>query len=350
MAKRDTAAKPGTRGGERSPTAGPADPKERMSRYALLPLRLFLGATFLYAGLDKLASAHYLAGAADPASFVAQAQAAEDAAPTGLLLDLALRAPTPVALAMAFGELAVGLGSLLGLWTRLAALGGALISLGLWLTVSWHVAPYYLGNDLAYLLAWTPLLLAGAPLLSLDALLARRSARARAAGAAPSAVRRRMLIDGGVAAVAVAGIGLLTGSLARLGRRDRVAAGPSPTGTATPSTGPSTGAQADVATAASVSVADVAVGGAARTTDPATGDTVYVLQPEQGRYTALSAVCPHAGCVVNAPEDGKLACPCHNSQFDAATGALLHGPATSGLARYGITRSGDRLQLGDKES
>ena len=68
-------------------------------------------------------------------------------------------------------------GTLLGLLTRIAALGGALISLSLWLTVSWAADPYYYGNDLPYLMAWTPLILAGAPLLSVDAALRARRRR-----------------------------------------------------------------------------------------------------------------------------------------------------------------------------
>ena len=75
------------------------------------------------------------------------------------------------------GELAVGLGTLVGLLGRLAAFGGALISLTLWLTVSWATTPYYYGNDLAYLMAWLPLALAGAPRFSLDAALASRRKR-----------------------------------------------------------------------------------------------------------------------------------------------------------------------------
>lgn len=50
----------------------------------------------------------------------------------------------------------------------------AFLSLSLWLTVSWQTDPYYYGNDLAYLMAWLPLVLAGAPVLSADALLAER--------------------------------------------------------------------------------------------------------------------------------------------------------------------------------
>jgi thiosulfate dehydrogenase (quinone) large subunit len=352
----------GARDRGRSHAASPGRWSAKASRHPMLPLRLFLSVTYIYAGLDKLSSSHYLAGAADSASFVAQTQAVKGSSPIAPLLDAALKAPTPFALAMAFGELAVGLGALLGLWTRLAALGGALISLSLWLTVSWQVHPYYLGNDLVYLVAWTPLLLGGAPRFSLDAVLARRSARERSEGAREGTVRRRALIDGGVAAVAVAGLGLLSGSLAaRLGRRGGTVttvdtAGSA--GSAAPSGQPSASAagdgsgnvSGDAVKGVTVAAADVPVGGAAKTTDPATGDAVFVLQPKKGTYTALSAVCPHAQCVVNTPKDGKLICPCHNSEFDAATGALLAGPATRGLAKYGLTRSGDRLRLGAKQT
>jgi len=138
-------------------------------RYALVPLRLFLGVTFVYAGLDKLTDAHYLAGAADPASFAAQTQAARATSPIGPLLGAVAHAPFAFGLIIALGELAVGIGALLGLWTRVAALGGVLLNLSFFLTVSWQVHPYYLGNDLPYLMAWTALLLAGASRLSVDA-------------------------------------------------------------------------------------------------------------------------------------------------------------------------------------
>ena len=93
------------------------------------------------------------------------------------MVDQALKAPTAFGYVIAFGELAVGLGTLFGLLSRLAALGGALISLSLWLTVSWQTEPYYYGNDLAYLMAWLPLILAGAPYLSLDAVWSKHRRR-----------------------------------------------------------------------------------------------------------------------------------------------------------------------------
>lgn len=325
--------------------AGRADRAARRrafaSRYALLPLRLFLGVTFVYAALDKLSDAHFLAGAGDPASFLSQTRAAKaGGSPIAFLLGPALDTPTLSALAIAFGELAVGLGTLLGLWGRIAALGGALINLSLWLTVSWSVSPYYLGNDLGYLLAWTPLLLAGTPYLSVDGYLAGRAGRDRERGLTEEHVKRRALVDGGIAAVAIGGAGLLTGSLTRTFGRGGKAA---PKQSAAPA--PGAGAPAPTVAAASVPV-----GGSAQVKDPATGDAVYIVQPKAGQYCAFSAVCTHSGCAVDAPKNGQLYCPCHGSRFDAATGAVVNGPAVKPLPRYGVSKDGDKLTLGPQQS
>ncbi|MFF7648270.1 DoxX family protein [Streptomyces sp. NPDC007983] len=141
--------------------------RETASRYALLPLRIFLGVTFVYAGIDKLTDSAFLAdsGAGSIGQLMTQVR---DTSAVPWLVDQALNSPTTFGYVIAYGELAVGLGTLFGLLSRLAALGGALISLSLWLTVSWQTEPYYYGNDLAYLMAWLPLILAGAPYLSLD--------------------------------------------------------------------------------------------------------------------------------------------------------------------------------------
>ncbi|EST29449.1 hypothetical protein N566_22045 [Streptomycetaceae bacterium MP113-05] len=141
-----------------------------LAHFALVPLRLFLGGTFVYAGLDKLTDPDFLSGSG-PGSLTAVLEGVRQTAGAEWMVDLALRNPEGFGYAIAGGEIAVGLGALVGLLTRLAALGGALISLSLWLTVTWSTEPYYYGNDLAYLMAWTPLLLAGAPRLSLDAAL-----------------------------------------------------------------------------------------------------------------------------------------------------------------------------------
>ncbi|MFF4408709.1 DoxX family membrane protein [Streptomyces sp. NPDC001262] len=144
-----------------------------LTRYALLPLRVFLGVTFIYAGLDKLTDSAFLASTGQ-GSLGALMQSARDTAAIPALVDLGLKSPVGFGYGLALGELAVGLGTLLGLFARLAAAGGALISFTLWMTVSWPATPYYYGNDLAYLMAWLPLIVAGAPLLSADAMRSRR--------------------------------------------------------------------------------------------------------------------------------------------------------------------------------
>lgn len=144
--------------------------------FALLPLRIFLGVTFGYAGIDKLTDGSFLS-ASGAGSIGDTMHAVRDSSAIPAMVDLALKSPVDFGYAMAFGELAVGLGVLFGVLTRVAATGGALISLSLWLTMSWAVTPYYYGNDLPYLMAWLPLVIAGAPQLSLDALV--RAARRR---------------------------------------------------------------------------------------------------------------------------------------------------------------------------
>ena len=145
-----------------------------MAGWALLPLRAFLGFTFVFAGLQKLAN---------PEIF----QRVEPSVHPGP--DGRRRATQPHSLAdqpvdpcggalgilIALGEIAVGLGTLLGLWTRAAAVGGVLISLMLFLTVSYHSSPYYTGSDIVFVFAWTPLVIAGAGgVLSADAILENR--------------------------------------------------------------------------------------------------------------------------------------------------------------------------------
>jgi thiosulfate dehydrogenase (quinone) large subunit len=151
----------------------PRSLRDRARHHALLPLRIFLGVTFVYAGLDKLTDSAFLS-ASGTGSITEMMNAVRDSAAIPGLVDLALKSPEGFGYAMAIGELLVGLGTLAGLWARLAALGGALISLSLWLTVSWQTEPYYYGNDLIYLMAWLPLVLAGAPFWSLDSLIGRR--------------------------------------------------------------------------------------------------------------------------------------------------------------------------------
>jgi len=54
---------------------------------------------------------------------------------------------------------------------------------------------------------------------------------------------------------------------------------------------------------------------------------VVLSRSRTGELHAFSAVCTHQGCLVDSVENGLILCPCHGSQFDARTGAVVAGPA-----------------------
>ena len=157
-----------------------------MAGWVLLPLRMFLGWTFLFAGLQKLTNPGFFSSS-NPASIQSQLAGAARRSPIHGLLTHLQHLAVPLGIAIALAELAVGLGTLLGLWTRLAATGGALISFSLFLTVSFHSNPYYTGSDIVFVFAWIPLVLGGSGnVLSLDGAIANASRYRR--GVFPEAV------------------------------------------------------------------------------------------------------------------------------------------------------------------
>jgi Rieske Fe-S protein len=91
-----------------------------------------------------------------------------------------------------------------------------------------------------------------------------------------------------------------------------------------------------------VALADVPVGGGYLL--EVDGRRVVITQPTSGTVAAFDATCPHAGCTVR-PTDGGLACPCHGSAFDPATGDVLKGPATSPLTPVQVTVRGPDVVL-----
>ena len=139
---------------------GPPARATSMAGWALLPLRAFLGGTFTFAGLQKLANPGFF-DASNPTSIQAQLASAARVSPIHALVAHLQHVAVPLGVAIALGELAVGVATLVGLWSRVAAVGGMLLSLSLFLTVSYHSSPYYTGSDIVFLFAWIPLLVAG---------------------------------------------------------------------------------------------------------------------------------------------------------------------------------------------
>ena len=163
---------------------------------------LFLGVTFLFAGLQKLANPDFFR-ASSPVSIHAQTGRGRPHQPDRRACwatwSGSARASAPL---IAVAEVAIGVGALLGLLTRVAAVGGMLVSFSLFLAVSFHSRPYFTGSDIVFLFAWTPLVLggaAGAP--ALDTWLARRRAAAGSAAATGEQASR----DGAMTRGAVVG-------------------------------------------------------------------------------------------------------------------------------------------------
>jgi thiosulfate dehydrogenase (quinone) large subunit len=392
---------------------GPPGHATSMAGWALLPLRLFLGATFAFAGLQKLANPGFF-DKSNPTSIQSQLASAARVSPIHALVAHLTSHAVLLGVVIALGEVAVGVATLAGLWSRVAAVGGMALSFCLFLTVSFHSSPYYTGSDIVFVFAWIPLLVAGAGgVLSLDAVV-RDVARSRS-GAAPVTLvpvafeavqkvcgvydagtcramagapcapapcpylhkglgaarpqaqgdidRRSFTLHGlGLAAVAgvalaaaglAAGIGRLAGGKSRqsatpvLSTATSTTAGPSATTETTGAAGATTSStptttQGKPAGTAIGPASAVPVGGSASFQAPSSGDPAVVVQPVAGTFAAFDVVCPHQGCVVAYSVPAKtFICPCHGSQFNGRTGAVLNGPATQGLGRIRVKEGPD---------
>ena len=74
------------------------------------------------------------------------------------------------------------------------------------------------------------------------------------------------------------------------------------------------------------------------------GQKFAISKDENGQLAAVTAICPHMGCVVHWNTDDKSwDCPCHGSRFHS-TGQLIEGPAVNGLDRYNLEQ-----ELKDKD-
>lgn len=76
------------------------------------------------------------------------------------------------------------------------------------------------------------------------------------------------------------------------------------------------------------------------------GPKVVVTQPAAGDVRGFTAVCPHQGCLVSEVVNNEILCPCHGSLFSAEDGAVLVGPATTGLAPVDVSVVDDQVVLG----
>ncbi|MEO6694914.1 MAG: ubiquinol-cytochrome c reductase iron-sulfur subunit [Ignavibacteria bacterium] len=70
---------------------------------------------------------------------------------------------------------------------------------------------------------------------------------------------------------------------------------------------------------------------------------VYVSRTGQSKFLALSMICTHKKCDVDATGDG-FECPCHGSAF-SKTGKVINGPATKNLKSFKTTYNAEKDTL-----
>ncbi|MFD8047082.1 DoxX family membrane protein [Streptomyces chartreusis] len=178
----------------------------------LLPLRVFLGFISIYAGMGKLCDPVYFDGGkrGSMVKWLNTLHPWEVAEP---LRQFALEHPVGSGLVIAFFQVIVGVLTVLGCWQRVAAVVGALLSAALLVTVSWKSVPVYDAPDIIYLAAWSPLIIAGAPVYSIDGRLAGMAWRRLGPRSDIWELRRYVLRRGALITAIVTGLTLLVGSL-----------------------------------------------------------------------------------------------------------------------------------------
>jgi thiosulfate dehydrogenase [quinone] large subunit len=291
---------------------------------------VFLGITFMYAGIQKLVDPNYL----NPGTRTYIGSQLHDFAQgspiRSMMLGLA-HFPFVVGVGVALLELAVGLATLLGVAPLAWALVGFLINAVLFLSASWRVHPYFLGSDSIYAIAWAAY---AAGCWEIGRRFRREPPGRRIGGArtssqpVPPLARREVLRGAGIALGA-----LLLGGIARAlaGSPSAAPTSASLRSSPSPPRGPS-----DTATPAGPNPSgtiiarldSVPVGGAIAFDDPARGPAaLFRLGPSH--VVAYSRICTHAGCEVGYdPQARLLYCPCHGAEFDPAHGArVVAGPA-----------------------
>ncbi len=346
-------------------------PRRLPAAVALLPLRLFLGVTFVYAGVQKLSDPGFLHAGA-PTYIGSQLHAFAAGTPGGFVLRaFALPHPELAGVGVALAEILIGLLVTAGFLTRLAAACGMGLNLLLFLTASWHTTPYFLGPDLVFTFAWLPFALAGAEgqpaldnvLKEPSPALARRARLNPGAGGAiddPATVRstrRALLAEMAGAAVAIAGVAALAKGAYRpprtLGASNASAAGgggagssgaggSAPAGGGSGASGASRGSGVPAGAVRLGPSRNLPDEAAATYSDPEDGSPDILIRGSDGSLKAFSAVCTHAGCTVGY-EGGTIVCPCHGGEFSAESGQVIAGPPPAPLAPKRVMEAGGQI-------
>ena len=271
----------------------------RNQLWPLRVMRLWLGATWIYAGWDKASDPGFLTSGS-PTFIGSQLAAYAQNSPIDFLLNKILDHATQVGILVMVAEFAIGFATLLWIAPTWAAFGGFVMSISLWLSSSWNVQPYFMASDSAYAILWLTyfLFLYGS----------RRKSNI-------SIDRRGFIRVSSIAALTVAGVGL--------GRLF-------PQKAAAVSAGP----------AKIIEDSALAVGKVHNFTSKS-GSPAVLFKSKTGVY-AYSAVCTHEGCTVQYNSASKnLQCGCHGAVFDPGKdGTVVTGPTNKPLPKIKVAVEG----------
>ena len=260
-------------------------------------LRFWLGATWVYGGWDKASDPSFLTPGT--VNYIGnQIRGTAEISPLAPLLNHSLEHATLVGIAVMVTEFATGLATLLFIAPRLFAFAGFATSVGLWLTVTFSVKPYFIASDTAYAVMW----------LAYFLVLYYQNKRITL-----NMERRGILRLGSLLG--------LSGGLIGLGQIFP---------------------KKEVASAASgkkiVKLEVLPIGGNFKF-KASNGEPAMVFRTKTGVF-AYSLVCTHQGCTVGI-SGKKLVCPCHGAAFDPFKGAKpTAGPAQRPLSAIKVKVSG----------
>ena len=76
-------------------------------------------------------------------------------------------------------------------------------------------------------------------------------------------------------------------------------------------------------------------------------DTRIAVANVAGTFYAFDDTCTHMGCSLAEGdlEGATVTCPCHGSEFDARSGAVLQGPAREPVETYKTRVEGSSLEV-----
>jgi len=139
------------------------------------PLRLFMGLTFVYAGLQHITDPSYFD--ASKSGYIGHliTQYAIGSPIRDFLLGTVAPNAVMFGWTVAMGEILVGIATLSGFLFRIAAAAGLVLNFTFFLSATWNAFPFYFGSDIVFVMCWLTLLLTGPQVgQSIDGILANR--------------------------------------------------------------------------------------------------------------------------------------------------------------------------------